>query len=103
MTDHDRDQDQPANLDKTRELPDCFGKLEKVFPMTESGLRETPEDCFFHCPVKTRCLRRAMATKDGVQVEEEIIERGSKAGAMTFLERWSRKKQAHRRQKNLKD
>jgi hypothetical protein len=62
-----------------------------------------PKDCFFHCPVKTRCLRQAMATKDGVQVEEEIIERSSKAGAMNFFERWSRKKQAHRRQGKLKD
>lgn len=80
-----------------KSLPDCFGNLEKVFPMTRSGLRETPEDCFFHCPVKTRCLKQAMATKDGVKVEEEIIERGTKAGAMTFFERWSRKKQAHRK------
>lgn len=83
-------------------LPDCFGNLEKVFPMTQSGLRETPEDCFFHCPVKTRCLKQAMATKDGVQVEEEIIERSTKAGAMTFFERWSRKKQAHRKLRKKK-
>ena len=85
-----------------QELPECFGDLSKVFPMKENGLRQTPEDCFFHCPIKTRCLRQAMATKDGVQVEEEIIDRSSKAGAMTFFERWSRKKQAHRRYQNLK-
>ncbi len=78
-------------------LPECFGNLEKVFPMGPNGLRQTPEDCFFHCPVKTKCLQQAMATKDGVQVEEEIIQRSTKAGAMTFFERWSRKKQAHRR------
>lgn len=91
MTHHDQD------------LPECFGNLEKVFPKKANGLRETPEDCYFHCPVKTRCLRQAMATKDGVQVEEEIIERSTKAGAMTFFERWSRKKQAHRRQLKFKD
>lgn len=78
-------------------LPDCFGNLDKVFPMTESGLRETPEDCFFHCPVKTRCLKQAMGTRDGARVEEEVIERGAKAGVMNFFERWSRKKQVHRR------
>ncbi len=77
------------------EKPDCFGTLEKVFPMTEKGLRQTPDDCYYHCPVKTACLQQAMATKDGVQVEEELIERGTKAGAMNFFERWSRKKQLH--------
>jgi len=80
-----------------KELPPCFGDLEKVFPMQENGLRQTPEDCFFHCPVKTRCLRHAMATKDGAKVEEEIIDRSAKSGMMDFFERWSRKKQVHRR------
>jgi hypothetical protein len=78
-------------------LPPCFGTLEKVFPMQENGLRQTPDDCYFHCPVKTRCLRRAMASKDGTRVEEEIIDRSERAGIMTFFERWSRKKQVHRR------
>ncbi|MCF8113670.1 MAG: hypothetical protein K9K21_07465 [Desulfotignum sp.] len=77
--------------------PPCFGNLEKVFPMQENGLRRTPEDCFYHCPVKTRCLRHAMATKDGVKVEEELIDRSEQAGIMNFFERWSRKKQVHRR------
>ncbi len=83
-------------MSKKESLPDCFGDLEKVFPMGKNGLRETPEDCFYHCPVKTRCLQQTMATKDGVQVEEEIIERSTKAGAMNFFERWSRKKQVDR-------
>ncbi len=82
---------------KQDELPECFGNLEKVFPMTENGLRQTPDKCFYHCPVKTRCLKRAMGTKDGVRVEEEIIERSTKSGVMNFFERWSRKKQAHRK------
>ena len=79
------------------QIRDCFGNLEKVFPMTESGLRQTPDDCFFHCPVKTKCLQKALGTKDGVKVEEEIIDREVQSGMMSFLERWSRKKQAHRR------
>jgi len=84
-------------MNKEEELPECFGNLEIVFPMGKKGLRETPEDCFFHCPVKTRCLKTAIATKDGTIVEEEIIERSTKAGAITFFERWSRKKQIHKR------
>jgi hypothetical protein len=78
-------------------LPPCFGELEKVFPMGENGLRQTPKSCFFHCPVKTRCLKQAMASKDGAKVEEELIDRSEQAGIMGFFERWSRKKQVHRR------
>ncbi|MBW2655301.1 MAG: hypothetical protein JRC91_10315 [Deltaproteobacteria bacterium] len=84
-------------MNQDNEKRECFGILEKVFPMTDKGLRQTPDDCFYHCPVKTKCLQQAMATKDGIQVEEEIIERSSKVGAINFFERWSRKKQAHRK------
>jgi len=78
-------------------LPECFGILDRVFPMTDKGLRQTPDECFYHCPVKTKCLQQAMATRAGVAVEEEIIERGTRSGAMNFFERWSRKKQVHRK------
>ena len=86
-------------MSNENEKPDCFGNLEKVFPMTDSGLRQTPDDCFYYCPVKTQCLQKAMGTQDGAQVEEEIIERGTKAGVINFFERWSRKKQLHRKLK----
>jgi hypothetical protein len=38
-----------------------------------------------------------MASKDGAKVEEELIDRSEQAGIMNFFERWSRKKQVHRR------
>lgn len=85
-------------MNDEKKKPECFGQLDKVFPMTESGLRETPKKCFETCPLKTECLRQAMTTKQAVQVEEEIIERGSKTGTIGFFERWSRKKQMHRKQ-----
>ncbi|MBT3178835.1 MAG: hypothetical protein HOG03_06315 [Desulfobacula sp.] len=84
-------------MTQTNEIPECFGILEKVFPMTAKRLRQTPDECFYHCPVKTKCLQQAMSTKDGIKVEEEIIERGTRSGSMNFFERWSRKKQAHRK------
>lgn len=85
-------------MDDTKEtLPDCFGNLEKVFPMTDSGLRQTPDECFYYCAVKTRCLKKALGTPKGDKVEEELIERGSKAGVINFFERWSRKKQLNRK------
>ena len=86
------------NPNKKNEKPECFGNLDQVFPMTTSGLRQTPEKCFEACPLKTDCLRQAMTTQQATQVEEEIIERGSKTGAINFFERWSRKKQVHRKQ-----
>jgi len=86
-------------MNKERQIPECFGVLEKVFPMADKGLRQTPDDCFYHCPVKTKCLQQAMSTKDGVKVEEEIIERGTQSGTINFFERWSRKKQMHRKKK----
>ncbi|CCK81660.1 MULTISPECIES: hypothetical protein [Desulfobacula] len=86
-------------MNKENDTPECFGILEKVFPMTDKGLRQTPDECFYHCPLKTNCLQHAMATKAGVQVEEEIIERGTQSGVMNFFERWSRKKQVHRKKK----
>ncbi len=77
-------------------LPACFGNIDKVFPMTKSGLRETPEGCML-CANKTACLRKAMAGEGGKNVQEEIIQRGEKAGMISFFERWSRKKHLSRR------
>ncbi len=77
--------------------PGCFGILEKVFPLTDTGLRQTPDDCFHSCSFKTQCLQHAMTTKAGANLEEEIIERGVRSGSINFFERWSRKKQTHRK------
>lgn len=77
--------------------PECFGNLEKVFPMGENGLRQTPDECFFHCAVKTACLRQAIKGEQGPDLEEERLELRDKAGLMSFIERWSKKKQIHRK------
>ena len=74
-----------------QERPYCYGKLECVFPMGESGLRETPESCMV-CYCKTECLRTAMQGEAGAQVIEEKVDRAYAAGMMGFFERWSRKK-----------
>ena len=81
---------------KTEDRPDCFGDLEKVFPMTQRGLRETPDDCMYLCACKTPCLKAAMAGTKGRDVKEELVERSEQAGMINFFERWSRKKQIHR-------
>ncbi|SMC36230.1 hypothetical protein SAMN02746065_10188 [Desulfocicer vacuolatum DSM 3385] len=83
-----------------RSLPQCFGQLEKVFPMGDRGLRQTPEVCM-GCIHKTDCLRQAMSGTGGLNVKEEMVRRGEKAGAIGFLERWSKKKKLHRQKKKF--
>jgi len=83
-----------------KSLPDCFGQLEKVFPMGAHGLREPPEPCMC-CSHKTVCLRQAMSGTGGLNVREEMVERGEKAGRIGFFERWSRKKKLHRQKMDL--
>lgn len=78
------------------ERPGCYGDLETVFPMGKDGLRHTPLDCL-QCPLKTDCLRRAMAAPDGLEVKDAMVDRAYRAGMMGFWERWSRKKTIHNR------
>ena len=71
--------------------PDCFAKLEIVFPLGDDGLRHTPAPCF-ECPHKTECLRTGLRGKAGLKVHEEKVDRSYDSGMISFMERWSRKK-----------
>lgn len=71
--------------------PECFGRLERVFPVGCEGLRESPPECL-RCGCKTECLRRALSGEQGLPVHEERLERAYRAGSVSFLERWSRQK-----------
>ena len=73
------------------EYPSCFAQLEKVFPQTGDGLRNSPEECF-ECIYKTACLKKAIAGHQGLELKNELIDRSCKAGRINFLQRWSRKK-----------
>lgn len=44
-----------------------------------------------------------MNTGQGMKVEEEILDRGEKAGAINFFERWSRKKQAYNKDRHRRE
>jgi len=66
--------------------------------MGKDGLRHTPEDCF-PCLHKTDCLRAAIRGKEGLKVHEEHIDRAYESGRIGFMERWSKKKDIHRRKK----
>ena len=84
---------------RDKKYPNCFGELEKVFPKTKDGLRSTPEACL-ECLHKTACLRSAMEGACGVKVREEIVDRAYDSGMMSFVERWSKKKELKRKLKN---
>ncbi|MFW6081232.1 MAG: hypothetical protein ACOC7W_04895 [Desulfosalsimonas sp.] len=76
--------------------PECFGVLELVFPMTENGLRQTPEVCM-ECDQKTDCLKTAIKGGGGLRVEDEKVDRAYQAGNLSFLQRWAKKKSIHLR------
>ncbi|MFO8111561.1 MAG: hypothetical protein R6T92_03535 [Desulfosalsimonadaceae bacterium] len=79
-----------------KEKPECFGILEKVFPLSPDGLRHSPEKCMA-CGEKTQCLKTAIAGENRVVVEEEKLDRVYQSGRISFLERWAKKKMLHNR------
>ena len=81
-----------------KQYPHCYAVLEEVFPMGKDGLRHTPERCLV-CVYKIECLRSAMKKPDGLKVKEEAVDRAYSSGVMSFFERWSKKKDIHRRRK----
>lgn len=83
-------------IDRKEKFSPCFGDLDTVFPKGNDGLRNTPENCFA-CAHKTECLRSAMEGAEGLKVREEYMDRAYASGIMSFLERWSLKKDLKRR------
>ena len=76
---------------KSKNTPECFARLDTVFPMGKDGLRKTPEDCM-SCSFKTECLGNAMKGKGGIQAREELVDRAYESGMIGFFKRWSKKK-----------
>ncbi len=80
------------------DLPACFGDLEKVFPISENGLRATPDSCMLCCHHKTECLKEGMSEKPvGLKTQEDLVDRAYSNGLIGFFERWSRKKDLNRK------
>lgn len=81
--------------------PDCFGRLEIVFPKGSDGLRHSPPMCMA-CVFKTECLQIAMQQPSGVEVESEMVDRAYEARTIGFVQRWSKKKALHQKTKQKK-
>lgn len=77
------------------DIKDCFGILDKVFPMGKNGLRESPSECF-QCSERTACLKAALNTKEGLTIKGEVLDRAAASGMVGRFKRWSRKKELHR-------
>lgn len=77
------------------EKKDCFGILDKVFPLTDKGLREIVPECF-DCTERVPCLKKAMTTREGVEMRSELLERSPAVGLISRIRRWSEKKELSR-------
>lgn len=91
----------PGTKKKDKNVPDCFGLLEVVFPEDESGFRTSPQICMA-CMHKVGCLRSAMESEGGLKVREDQVDRAYGSGMIGFLERWSQKKTFQRKRKKRK-
>lgn len=75
----------------TKVSKDCFGILDKVFPVGEEGLREIVPGCF-DCPHKKSCLQAALDTKEGLMFRNEVLDREPAVGVVGRIKRWSERK-----------
>jgi len=71
---------------------DCFGILDKVFPVGENGLRGIIPECF-QCPERTQCLKSALLTEEGLIMRADILDRAAAGGMIGRLKLWSQKKE----------
>jgi len=77
---------------------ECYGRLDKVFPLGPDGLRHSPEECLA-CPDKVDCLKTALASPQGAVVERGGVGPAQGLGRLVKgLGRWSRLKAARQRE-----
>jgi hypothetical protein len=79
----------------TESEKDCYGVLDRIFPVGEEGLREIVPECF-NCPYRKACLQEALKTKEGLLLRSEVLDRVPATGLSGKLRRWSEKKHLSR-------
>lgn len=84
-----------------RHQKDCFGILDKIFPMGDQGLREIVPACF-DCPDRMGCLKASLNTVEGLEFKNGIMDRLPARGLINRLKRWSDKKELSMRLKNTR-
>jgi hypothetical protein len=83
--------------------PECFGDIDSVFPMTENGYRESPENCIKNCSFKRECIVKALESDKGIDKKSEMLDDAYEAGNINFFARWAKKKSLENRKKKRKD
>ena len=80
---------------------ECFGILDKVFPMVDQDLRQIAPACF-DCTDRIGCLKSALDTEKGLEFRANVMDRFPATGLAGRLRRWSDKKDLDRRLKKVK-
>jgi len=80
--------------------PDCFGNLEKVFPMSDDGIRKSPGYCIRNCKFNKECINMAVNSSAGKKTKEERIDAMYESGNINFFARWARKKSLNKKNEN---
>jgi len=80
---------------------ECFGVLDKIFPVGKEGLREIVPGCF-DCPYRKLCLEAALKTREGLLLRRDILDRAPAKGLSGKIKRWSEKKHLSRLIENRK-
>ena len=69
--------------------------------MGNKGLREVVPGCV-QCPDRVLCLKEALNTQDGLEMQAKKLDRLANNGLIGRLNRWSQKKEIHRLMKKQK-
>ena len=69
--------------------------------MGNEGLREVVPGCL-QCPDRVLCLKEALNTQDGLDMQAKKLDRLANNGLIGRLNRWSQKKEIHRLMKKQK-
>ncbi|HDI78290.1 MAG TPA: hypothetical protein ENF54_01475 [Desulfobacteraceae bacterium] len=81
-------------------MKNCFGNLNRVFPIGRDGLREVPKECL-DCEERVQCMKTALNSPEGIRYKEELIRRRGENSIWDRLKRWSYRKTLHRMNKGL--
>ncbi len=78
-------------VDERTDPLECFGQLDTVFPIGDEEIRTSPPECM-KCPHVKSCLQAAMHSPEGLNLQEEKVDRAYEYGLIGKVERWSKKK-----------
>ncbi len=77
------------------DIKECFGVLDKIFPIDSDGLRKIASQCH-ECVEKHKCLKSAISSDEGIEMRSEIISRAPSTGLFDRIRKWSLRKELSR-------